>query len=281
MEKISNNPFEDKGRARIDRQEARRKQDNRLIRTLLVALFIIEPIVFVKLASASNQSHGTDNIRPTNSITLNLKESELRALKGNPVKKTEAIENKSKIENLNKKVNQKNYEWFMEEYKSILTDKNEMQIYKDAEAKTGTDRKIIMAFDDRECNLSPNHSTMSGELIGEENPDSHVTYGTKLESAIAAGNHIRYMAKLVYGIEMQSGMELSDKDLIKVSVAFNRGDIYKEAGADPELSPYGTNEGGKVWPIIKGEPLAGRRDDNLGVIQIRNILEKAEAKGII
>jgi hypothetical protein len=122
----------------------------------------------------------------------------------------------------------------------------------------------LAALDYRENNNDPNRSTLSGEPIGQANPDNPgVTTGSKLDSVQKAADHFRAMASSVYGVTVTSST--GGEDMKLAFLAYNRGSIYKNAGASPDSSPYVMNQYDAshvdmVWPNIAGEPLAGRTE---------------------
>ncbi|MFP5319467.1 MAG: CHAP domain-containing protein [Acidimicrobiia bacterium] len=136
--------------------------------------------------------------------------------------------------------------------------------YEKAGATTGVPWTLLAAVDYRESNNDPDRSALSGEPIGEANPDNPSTVtSSKLDSLERAGNHLKAMASSVYGVELTPSSPTED---VKAALlAYNRGSIYKQAGASWDLSPYVMNQfdaahTDMVWPAIAGEPLAGRTE---------------------
>jgi len=132
-----------------------------------------------------------------------------------------------------------------------------------AEAK-GVPWTLLAAVDYRESGNDPNRSALSGEPIGEPNPDNpSTTTSSKLDSLERAAEHLKAMASSVYGVELSASSPAED---VKAALlAYNRGSIYKQAGASWDLSPYVMNQfdaghTDMVWPSIPGEPLAGRTE---------------------
>jgi hypothetical protein len=136
--------------------------------------------------------------------------------------------------------------------------------YEEAGSAKGVPWTLLAAVDYRENNNDPNRSALSGEPIGTANPDNpSTTTASKLDSLERAAEHLKAMASSVYGVELSPS---SPPDDVKAALlAYNRGSIYKQAGASWDASPYVMNQFDgahvdMVWPSIPGEPLAGRTE---------------------
>jgi hypothetical protein len=136
--------------------------------------------------------------------------------------------------------------------------------YEQAGSAKGVPWTLLAALDYRESGNDPNRSALSGEPIGEANPDNPSTTTTsKLDSLERAAEHLKAMASSVYGVELTAASP--PEDVKAALLAYNRGSIYKQAGASWDVSPYVMNQfdaahTDMVWPSIRGEPLAGRTE---------------------
>ena len=136
--------------------------------------------------------------------------------------------------------------------------------YEQAGSAEGVPWTLLAALDYRESGNDPNRSALSGEPIGEANPDNPSTTTTsKLDSLERAAEHLKAMASSVYGVELT--VASPPEDVKAALLAYNRGSIYKQAGASWDVSPYVMNQfdaahTDMVWPSIAGEPLAGRTE---------------------
>jgi hypothetical protein len=79
------------------------------------------------------------------------------------------------------------------------------------------------------------------------------------------------MASSVYGVKLTATSP--PQDLQAAFLAYNRGFIYKRAGASWDISPYVMNQLDAAhmdmpWPRVPGEPLAGRPDHRYGTFTI-------------
>ena len=134
--------------------------------------------------------------------------------------------------------------------------------YEQAGREKGVPWTLLAAVDYRESNNDPQRSALSGEPIGDPNPDNPATTTTsKLDSIERAAEHIKAMASSVYGLELTAASPA--EDVKSALLAYNRGSIYKNAGVGPDASPYVMNQldaarTDMTWPSIPGEPLAGR-----------------------
>lgn len=139
-------------------------------------------------------------------------------------------------------------------------------MYEQVAAEKDVPWAALAALDYRENNNALDRSMLSGEPIGQANPDNpNVVTSSKIDSIEKAADHLRAMASSVYGVGLTSGT--GGEDLKLAFLAFNRGSIYKAAGAGADLSPYVMNNySGEAaytdmaWPNIAGEPLAGRTE---------------------
>ena len=136
--------------------------------------------------------------------------------------------------------------------------------YEGVASAKGLPWPLLAAIDYRENSNDPSRSTLSGEPIGTANPDNPGTTTTsKRQSIELAADHIKAMASSVYGVILTASS--GDEDIKQALLAYNRGYIYKRAGATADQSPYVMNQADAahtdmIWPDIAGEPLAGRRE---------------------
>jgi hypothetical protein len=126
---------------------------------------------------------------------------------------------------------------------------------------------VLAAVDYREANNDPARSALSGETIGTANPDNGAVTTSKLDSLRRAGDHVRTMAASAYGVTLTAASP--ENDVKAALLAYNRGFIYKNAGAGWEASPYVINRFDAAhmdmaWPTLAGEPLAGLVDTRYG-----------------
>lgn len=183
-----------------------------------------------------------------------------------------------------KGLSQKVYEAFLqnENYRDWL--KQNKPVYKKAEEKTGVDWKIIAAIHYREAGLNPQRSSVSGEMLGEINPDQHKRYSSLEESTQETAKFFKEKLLSVY----ECKYSLDDETLKKGFLAYNRGKGYKALYVSPESSPYVMNFYNKAyenmhWPKIPAEPsnIRGKSDSQLGAFTVYKILERAEKEGKI
>ncbi len=143
--------------------------------------------------------------------------------------------------------------------------------YEAAAGSTGVSWALLAGVDYREDGNDPNASALSGEPIGTVNPDGGGTMGSKAESLVAAGNHLKEMASGVYGVTLTAAS--AGDDIKAALVAYNRGYSYKQDGASPDSSPYVMNQYDEahhnmVFPSIAGETLAGMTDTRPGAFTV-------------
>lgn len=167
-------------------------------------------------------------------------------------------------------------------------------IYLEIEKQTGVPWQFMAALHYREGGNRPDASMFAGEKIGSVNPDNDTVVGTSLlENGIKAAEHFKSNALKVYGVKITP--DISDSDLMFAFLAYNRGNMYKNASKyigrkmQPEESPYVMN--GLVgfenmhWPNVGnynkeipklswGEPKSvhGKKNDQLGALTIIKIL---------
>lgn len=134
--------------------------------------------------------------------------------------------------------------------------------YCDAERATGVPALVIAALHYREANNDPTRSIMSGEPLGAINPDTHIVEPASLgANAIRAAQHLKGMARSVYGITVRP--EMSAAELAYAALAYNRGSMYCRGENNgvgqlhPMMSPY-VSSGlfddwvGMPWPDLGG-----------------------------
>lgn len=101
-------------------------------------------------------------------------------------------------------------------------------LYKEAGQQTGLPWPVIAALHYREADNEPGHSAWAGEKLGSKNPDTkEIMPSDQLANYISAGEHLKKMAKMVYGIELNESSSLEDYG--NSFLAFNRGFMYKNA----------------------------------------------------
>lgn len=159
-----------------------------------------------------------------------------------------------------------------------------IDLYCTTERLTGVPALVLAALHYREANNDPTRSIMSGEALGEVNPDTHVVEGTTpLDNAIRAAEHLVSGAGQIYGVAVNRRM--NSIDLAYAAAAYNRGGRYCRADQlHPMRSPYvaaGLIEAnvGMIWPDLGsddggpeswGEPpsVRGRPDPRIGVLTL-------------
>lgn len=117
-----------------------------------------------------------------------------------------------------------------------------MERYAYAEQQTGIPWQALAALHFREGGLRPDASISNGEgLYDHINVDGIHVSADPNQDAVDAANHLKGMAKEVYGVELTASSPLEDWG--KAFLAYNRGFMYK--GANPERtwdeSPYVSN----------------------------------------
>ena len=127
-------------------------------------------------------------------------------------------------------------------------------LFRQAGSEENVHPAMLAAIDYRECDNSPDRSTLSGEKIGTPNPDNPTTTVSKLDSIQQAARHVRGMAKMVYGVDLTADSRGDDVRL--AFLAYNRGFMYRRVGMGPEASPYVMNDPAHpmTWPNNGGEP---------------------------
>lgn len=137
-------------------------------------------------------------------------------------------------------------------------------VYEEVAGQKALPWPLLAAIDYRENNNNPDRSTLSGEPIGTPNPDNPGrTTTSKKQSVELAADHVKAMASSVYGVTLTATS--TEDDVKNALLAYNRGYIYKSAGASADQSPYVMNQWDEAhrdmtWPGISGEPLAGRTE---------------------
>lgn len=103
-----------------------------------------------------------------------------------------------------------------------------MDLYCTAERLTGVPALVLAALHYREANNDPARSIMSGEPLGEMNPDTHTVEGTTpLDNAISAAEHLRSGAVQIYGVVVSR--QMNSIELAYAAAAYNRGGRYCRA----------------------------------------------------
>lgn len=148
------------------------------------------------------------------------------------------------------------------------------EMYKKVANEAGIPWQVLAALHYREARNNPNSSVLSGEPIGTPNPDSGVVTSSLEDSAKRAAEHIKAMAKSVYGVNL--GTNPSDDDLKKAFLAYNRGSLYKSAGVGPDKSPYVMNgyddaHVGMSW-VSGVDTVSGKDGNPLGAFTIYKML---------
>lgn len=148
------------------------------------------------------------------------------------------------------------------------------EMYKKVANEAGIPWQVLAALHYREARNNPNSSVLSGEPIGTPNPDSGVVTSSLEDSAKRAAEHIKAMAKSVYGVTL--GTSPSDDDLKKAFLAYNRGSLYKSAGVEPDKSPYVMNgyddaHVGMSW-VSGVDTVSGKDGNPLGAFTIYKML---------
>jgi hypothetical protein len=147
--------------------------------------------------------------------------------------------------------------------------------YQQAEQATKVPWQLIAALHYREGSNDPNKSISNGQPLGTgTNVDGVFIPSDGNADAISAAKHFNQLAKGVYNVDIPlKAPNLTMDDLGQAFVAYNRGYIYKSAGANYDQSPYTMNgyddkHVGMSFPQVAGEPLAGKKDANLGALTI-------------
>ncbi len=89
---------------------------------------------------------------------------------------------------------------------------NNRPVYEEAARKQNIPWEMVAAVHYREASCDPNKSVMSGETLGQPNPDNGKTYNTLQESADAAAEHLKTMDQSVYGYNLSEVMSTSSAD---------------------------------------------------------------------
>lgn len=161
-----------------------------------------------------------------------------------------------------------------------------------AEQRTGIPWQMLAAIHYREAGMNPNMSIAAGEpLRNGKSMDGIQMSADPNEDARLGAEHLIYMAKSVYGIDLKNDRTIDG--IANAFLAYNRGFMYKAAGESYTKSPYVMNGYDEqhlnmVWAnadsYYKGQKLnsvAGTRDANLGALTIYSYLvgEGANATG--
>ncbi len=162
----------------------------------------------------------------------------------------------------------------------------QLPIYCAAEVYTGVPALALAAIHYREADNNPMRSIMSGEALGQVNPDTGLIEGTTpIDNAIAAARHLAGNARSVYGIRV--GLQMSPIEMAYALASYNRGSRYCRAGQlHPMESPYvaaGLTPAnvGMIWPAIGGdgpdawgepESVRGHPDPRMGALTLMRAL---------
>lgn len=151
--------------------------------------------------------------------------------------------------------------------------------YKEAAQAEGIPWEALAALHYREAGNDPGKSIGSGEPLGSTNPDSKDAWPTdKVENYKRGAQHLKEMAKMVYGIEV--GMNHSVEEWTQIFLSYNRGFMYKKVNQPPDTSPYSINffdaqhagdDGeGMNFPATSAEPgsTRGKKDRRPGALTI-------------
>lgn len=160
--------------------------------------------------------------------------------------------------------------------------------YQEAAEAENIPWQMLAALHYREAGNDPGASIGSGEPLGSSNPDSNDVWPTdKTENYKRGAQHLKEMAKMVYGIELTATS--SFEEMRDAFVAYNRGFMYKRVNQDPDTSPYAMNyydaehaggDGeGMVWPGNASEPgsTQGKVNKQAGAMTIMALLGGAGA----
>lgn len=126
---------------------------------------------------------------------------------------------------------------------------------------TGVRWQWLASLHYREATNDPTRSVWAGQPLGDVNWDHGDIKGSTLqEDATKAIEHFKYMAKKVYGVDVNPNMSIEDLKL--AFLAYNRGSMYKDAGESPDNSPYVmngyTSDEKMIWPNSAAEPASVR-----------------------
>ncbi|MBR0482967.1 C39 family peptidase [Candidatus Saccharibacteria bacterium] len=124
--------------------------------------------------------------------------------------------------------------------------------------------QMLAALHFREAGMNPSRSMSNGAGLGTgRNVDGLVVGNTLEEDAVKAARHFVEMAKSVYGIELSANS--SPEDVAQAFLAYNRGAMYKNAGATYDQSPYvmnGVDESHMNMHWIHADSYSGSRKLN-------------------
>lgn len=148
-------------------------------------------------------------------------------------------------------------------------------IYEYGAEKVGIKWEYLAALHYREANNQPGTSILAGEQLGASNPDGvgSNTSDAK-QNAVDAAKHFVEMAKMVYKVDPKKDM--SNSDLKKAFLAYNRGHMYQTAHTSPDKSPYvmagldADHPIDMIFPNSSAEPgsTRGVHNQNLGAMAI-------------
>lgn len=133
---------------------------------------------------------------------------------------------------------------FLEENNVLAKTEENIERYRYAEEQTGIPWAAIAALHWREANMASDSSISNGEKLTSNgscytNSDGIKICGDPNEDAVAAAKHLIGNAKETYGIELTASS--SFEDWANAFLAYNRGSMYKVAGATYDQSPYVMN----------------------------------------
>ena len=253
-----------------ERREKRAEQKAKFFFSFLLAISLFTGY---RVFATKSEKPEIKKVKPEHSISRIVKPGELKEGRTKQEKKKPIS---------SEMLSPKTYEAFLAN--STLTGrlKENRDIYERAAEETGVDWKIIAAIHYREAELSPVHSTVSGEKLGTKNPDTHKVYYSLLESARETGKIFKENLSFAY----HRKYSLDEETLKRGFLAYNRGGAYVKNNLDPNDSPYVMNYFNENffnmhWPNVDKEiePLSGKADHNYGALTVYRILEQAESEG--
>jgi len=158
-------------------------------------------------------------------------------------------------------------------------------VYEQAGQATGVDPDALAAIHYAEGGNARDKSAWAGERLGTRNPDTGRVMGTTIEENVElAAEHLKRMAKGVYGIKLTE--DSSDSDYAKALLSYNRGAMYKRQGLGPQDSPYVMtgidNEHMPMrFPNGPAEPRStrGREHSHLGSMTVFEYLNRLDWAG--
>jgi len=122
--------------------------------------------------------------------------------------------------------------------------------------------QALAAIHYRESGSDPNRSGPSGEKPGTKNPDSGKVECVNFQDCEEArARHLISLAKTFYKVTVNE--QITDADIQKAFLAYNRGGMYINGGCTVEQSPYVWNNYDSAhklmrWPNSSCEPASTR-----------------------